>query len=93
MAIDFNKKLKEAKAAPIKTSHPPLGQGYTRVFVEEIKASTDKAVLFLLDGRKEIWIPRKIILIHYPRVHPIHSTDGKTVVDIANWFYDKHLNF
>lgn len=73
------------------SSHPPVSEGYTRVFIEEIEATTDKAVLITIDGGIKKWFPKRFIRIHFSRVIPINKEDSRNVVDIINWLYDKEI--
>lgn len=78
------KKARELKPC----RHPKLENGYTRIELPEIEASTDKATLFKFENNVKVWIPCSQYKIRYSNAHP---KSDPSVLEVKNWFYDRNL--
>jgi hypothetical protein len=71
--------------------HPKLETGYTREIVLEVSAETEKAFLIMFEDKLQSWVPKSVCKLRLPYLKPISLVDGKTVVDIEDWWYDKNI--
>lgn len=75
----------------VPSSHPPVEKGFTRVKYDDVGASTPKATLFTLEGGLKVWIPNSLHKIRWAQTNPKTPDDRHSLLDIADWFYDKNI--
>lgn len=73
--------------------HPPLEPNMVRLSYVSVEASTDKAVLVKLeDGAAPRWIPKSALKFrYYTGYNNSLDVDKDSVIDVAEWFYNKEL--
>lgn len=88
----FQQKLREKDEPPKPFSHPPIPEGYERIKVDGIEASTEKAILITVNDTRKVWVPKSVSHYRYG-----NSSRGETemdrtdVIDIESDFYEQSI--
>jgi hypothetical protein len=72
-------------------THPKLEADYYRIFFDDIKATTDKAVLFKLEDGRKMWIARSNFIMRYGRQSGVTESDRNDCIDVISWFYENEI--
>lgn len=93
--VDFKKKLEDMKSGkpPKPFQHPKLEEDFYRLFFKDVRASTAKATLYILEDDQRVWIPNSQHKMRYGKENAgVTDADKRDCIDVTAWFYESEIN-